>query len=73
MLDPGVFGISWGELALIGVLVALMVATGRVAEFVRGVRRGMRDDAEGIRVRFVERHEDRQAEGRGDDPRKRRG
>jgi Sec-independent protein translocase protein TatA len=66
VLDPGVLGISWGEIALIGVLVALLVATGRVATFVRGVRRGMRDDAEGIRVRFVERKEVGKREGRDD-------
>lgn len=73
MLDPGVLGISWGEIALIGALVALLVATGRVATFVRGVRRGMRDDEERIRVRFVEPKEDRRQEGRDDDAPKRQG
>jgi Sec-independent protein translocase protein TatA len=58
VLDPGVLGISWGELAVLGFLVALLVTTGRVATFVRGVRRGIRDDVEGIQVRFVDQPKD---------------
>lgn len=42
---------------MVALLIGLLIGTGRVATFVRGVRRGMRDDDPGIRVRFVERSE----------------
>ena len=54
VLEPVVLEVSWGEIALIVALAILVVATGRVTSFLRGVRRGMRDDDPGIRVRFIE-------------------
>jgi Sec-independent protein translocase protein TatA len=68
VLEPGVFEVSWGEIALIGALVLLLVTTGRVASFVRGVRRGMRDDDPGIRARFID-DDSKRRDARGNDKR----
>lgn len=67
MLQPRVLGISWGEIALLGALVTLLIVTGRVATFVRGVRRGLRDDDPSIRARIVDREDDGTQGARSDD------
>jgi len=53
-----VLGVSWMEVAVVALLIGLLIGTGRVATFVRGVKKGLRDDDPGIRVKFIERGED---------------
>jgi Sec-independent protein translocase protein TatA len=50
-----VLGVSWLEIVVVALLIGLLIGTGRVATFVRGVKRGMRDDDPGIRVKFIDR------------------
>lgn len=63
------FGISWGEWLVLVIVFAIVVGSPRVREavggFVRGVRRGMRDDDPGIRARVLDASEQR-ASGRTD-------